>query len=79
MWYESPRTVRKVIAGIAVTGCMILLLGMWLNRAPLIVLGFVVLCGGSIFNLLFYRCPYCEKHLGRSNGEYCPYCGSKMG
>ena len=42
-------------------------------------LGLVLIAG--ILNLIFNRCPFCYRFLGRSAGfsvEYCPYCGEKL-
>lgn len=42
------------------------------------VIGCIIMVGSGIFYIVFYRCPYCEKFLDRSTGEYCPYCGEKV-
>ncbi len=42
-------------------------------------LGLVLIVG--ILNLIFNRCPFCYRFLGRSAGfsvKYCPYCGEPL-
>lgn len=40
---------------------------------------FLILMAVSIVSdLLFNRCPHCGRHLGRSGGPYCRYCGEEL-
>lgn len=41
-------------------------------------IGLVLLIAAVVFRIIFYRCPYCHKYLGRRAGDYCPYCGKEM-
>lgn len=40
--------------------------------------GLILMTAAIVINLLFYRCPSCKKHLGRTAGDYCPHCGSRI-
>lgn len=40
--------------------------------------GLTLMAAAIAVNLLFYRCPSCKKHLGRTTGDYCPHCGSRI-
>lgn len=31
-----------------------------------------------IFNVLFNRCPHCNKFLGRNSGKYCHHCAKNI-
>lgn len=48
--------------------------------------GVVALAGlggiGTVYCILmiFWRCPHCDRHLGRlSDMKYCPHCGKSLG
>ncbi len=43
----------------------------------------LIVCVGSlmiiiIIRILFWRCPYCEKYIGRDLGKYCRNCGKEL-
>ncbi len=44
----------------------------------LLIIALLLSLAGTIFIVVFYRCPHCGKHLGRSGGKYCPYCGKEL-
>lgn len=37
--------------------------------------GLLMAAAALALNLVFYRCPHCGGHLGRTSGAYCPHCG----
>jgi hypothetical protein len=40
------------------------------------IIFFAVIAGGVIFSFFNWRCPACEKYLGRSGiPRHCPHCG----
>lgn len=45
------------------------------------VIGLLLLIGGVVVRLVFYRCPHCHRLLpGRAplDMDYCPYCGKRL-
>ena len=58
-------------AALAVIGA---LQGIW----PLLIPGAVLILLAEVLLLLYYRCPYCGKFLGRSTGRFCPNCGRRF-
>lgn len=47
----------------------------WLS---LTLLGLVPWLGSSVVGFLYYRCPHCNQFLGRTGGQFCPFCGKKL-
>lgn len=42
--------------------------------------GFISMLAGYIVFLIFWKCPYCGKHLPWQMGlDFCPYCGGTLG
>lgn len=70
----KPKRARKLIYFLYIMGfLMILLCYIHIIFLPI---GLAVAASSLVPNLLFYRCPHCGKHLGRSGGDYCPHCGT---
>ena len=45
------------------------------------IAGIIIACIGFLFFLIFWRCPFCRKHLpfhGMIGMVNCPYCGNKL-
>ena len=43
------------------------------------ITGLVVLVAAGIVQLLFHRCPHCDRFLDRNFwGEHCQYCGNSL-
>lgn len=45
------------------------------------IAGISIACIGFLFFLIFWRCPFCRKHLpfhGMIGMVNCPYCGNKL-
>jgi len=72
----KPKKVRKLIYFLYIMGFFMILLS-YIHIAFLVI-GIVVAASSIVPSLLFYRCPYCGKHLGRSSGACCPYCGKRI-
>lgn len=37
--------------------------------------GLLMAAAAVVLNMMFYRCPCCRAHLGRTSGNHCPHCG----
>ncbi len=59
-------------------GCVVCLIGWCVEIELVSAAGFLIAVGAAIFHIVCYRCPYCRKHLGRSRGDYCSYCGKAL-
>lgn len=46
----------------------------------IIPISLVVLVVQTVLFLIWWRCPHCNKHLGRyiKDFNYCPYCGKEL-
>lgn len=73
-----PKKVRAIMWLIFALGILAAGAGISLQWDPLCYLGILVMLGGVVFHLIFYRCPHCGKFLDRSTGDYCPYCGQRV-
>lgn len=66
-----------------VTGLILLTVSTLLDlKVPIIgIVGIIIACTGFLFFLIFWRCPFCHKHLpfhGMAGMVSCPYCGNKL-
>lgn len=64
-----------------ISGLMLLLgaaLASFTEIPVLSVIGLLILIGGGVVFLVFYRCPHCHRLLpwrAPLDMEYCPFCG----
>ena len=69
----SPKKAKMIsfifLAGIFLTSFLVI------YHIVFLLLEFILMVVAISINILFYRCPYCKKHLGKSQGMYCPHCG----
>lgn len=70
------RKAAKLRDTLMIVGTVVMLLAyIW---EPFIIIGAIITVSCLVPHFLYYRCPYCEKHLGRSAGPYCPNCGKRL-
>ena len=70
---KKARRLRNILL---VTGGVVMLLAyIW---EPFFTIGAVVAVSSIIPQFLFNKCPHCGKNLGRSEGDYCPFCGKRI-
>lgn len=69
------RKVRYIICGLGAATFALIMVGAALKSSLVIVLGCLLAIACIVFNLVKWRCPHCDGHLGRSEGKYCPHCG----
>ena len=73
----NPAKVRIVVWCLFAIAVVFCLVGECTEIRVLTVVGVIVLIGGLVSHLIFYKCPHCGIFLGRSGGDYCPYCGKR--
>ena len=56
---------------------VLLILAAVLKSNALVIVDAVILLLDVIQFVIFFRCPYCKKHLG-SSVDKCPYCGEDL-
>jgi len=79
-------TLRKTkrlitVLGVCTFSCVILAYLMVKRTAlcvALLVLGLILAVAVAIINIIFWRCPYCGKNLGRDTGKFCQHCGKEL-
>lgn len=74
----SLKKVEQISWILLLIGFAMILVGAYIDWLPLTLLGLVPWLGASALGFLFYRCPHCNKFLGRAGGQYCPFCGKKL-
>ncbi len=72
----KPKRAKKLIYFLGIMGFLMMLL--CYLHIIFLPIGLVVAASSVVLSLLFYKCPYCGKHLGRNGGDYCPYCGKRI-
>ena len=80
---ENMRKVKVIGNILIVMGLLLLIIPLLVNsNTPLLpIAGVVIVCIGYVFFFLFWRCPFCHKHLpfnGMIGMENCPYCGNEI-
>ena len=76
----TPKTVNRWNWILWAVGALAALLGIVgePDSAALCVTGILVMLGGCVFRILFFRCPSCGAYLDRGMPEYCHHCGTKI-
>ena len=72
------KTAKYVLAAICVLAVLLILLCSFTKQALWGYFGIALAFIGVIFWMIFGRCPYCGRYLGRALGHYCPRCGEKL-
>ena len=72
----KPREARSLRDKLLIAGIVIMLAACIYE--PLLVIGTIVAFSCLIPDFLYNKCPHCGKHLGRSEGAFCPHCGGKI-
>ena len=73
MNYKKAGLLRDAL--LVIGWILILLTSLW---RPFAMIGGIVTVSALIPHILFFRCPYCRKQLGRFRGGYCPFCGKHI-
>ena len=55
-----------------------LLIGGGLSKPVYFLLAAAFAVGYAVAYAALWRCPFCGRHLGRSDGESCPHCGKAL-
>lgn len=75
----SPKKSNIIFWIMLVVGALISGIGSTEGVQWMAMLGIALMMGGLLVKVLMYRCPHCGKYLDRSTGDFCPYCGKKIG
>lgn len=72
----KPKKARKLIVCLWMIGMIIMMFAY--IHIIFVLIGLITASSGVVVSILFYKCPHCGKHLGRSGGDFCPYCGGDI-
>lgn len=72
----TPKKAIKLVWFLCIIGGILMLFGT--VSMVFFWIGTVMIFSSVVPHLLYYRCPHCGKHLGRSYGVYCPNCGKRI-
>ena len=72
------KTVKRITVPACVLTILFIALGSCIKSELLLCLGLIAAILTFVFCLIFARCPYCVKYLGRGNEKYCTHCGEKI-
>lgn len=77
----TPHKARKLCFILFAATMLLAMLGAawkW-NEGVVALLGLVGIGAACFVLVVFWRCPHCDKSLGKlGNLKYCPYCGEKL-
>lgn len=76
--YKKSYSVKSigVLVGLAVTS-----IGVLIEIGLIAYAGIILIVGSWLQDIIFCRCPICEKNLDNTRGKmpkYCPECGYKL-
>ena len=75
----KPRQVLKAFWITIAVGAAMSLIGASKESEIMLYIGIAIIIAAAGFNLLFYNCPHCGKHLDRNSPNgFCPHCGKKI-
>ena len=69
----KPKAAEKLVILLAFVGVVVMLFGYFI---PILWAVGAVIALSSI--ILFYRCPYCARMLGKISASFCPHCGKRI-
>ncbi len=73
------RKSQRLMWGLFIIGFLLMAVGY--KNGMYSVLGVLFIIGGILQQVVFYRCPYCNKSLMNCRDgipQYCPHCGSEL-
>lgn len=72
----KPKAAEKLVILLELVGVVVMLFGYFI---PILwAVGAVIALSSIIPNLLFYRCPYCGRMLGKISASFCLHCGKRI-
>lgn len=72
----KPKAAEKLVILLALVGVVVMPFGYFI---PILwAVGAVIALSSIIPNLLFYRCPYCGRMLGKISASFCSHCGKRI-
>jgi len=66
------RMAKYILASFCILAVMLIFLGSSMQSRTFCLGGIIVAFIGTVFWILFGRCPHCGKYLGKGNENYCP-------
>lgn len=76
----TPKLVHRINWILLVLGALIAFLGTTgkPDSPVLCIIGILLILGGIVFRLIFFRCPECGAYLDRGLPNFCPRCGAEI-
>ena len=75
----TPNKAKKICIILIAAYVLLTIVGQALESLFLMILCICCLGALCVLMLRFWRCPHCDRFLGRLNDlKYCPYCGEKL-
>jgi len=73
-----PKKARQIYLGVGAGALLIVLMGVVMQSTRVELVGAGIMVLDMIFHLITYHCPHCGRYLGRTWGDYCPFCGGDL-
>ena len=74
MDFAVSHLIHKLSVVVAI---ILLVLAAVLKSNVIVIIGAAILVADIIQYAIFFRCPFCKKHLG-SSVDKCPHCGEDL-
>ena len=74
MDHKKARTLRDTLM---VIGFVVMLSGYLFGLVSTII-GALIMLSCLIPDVLYNKCPHCQKRLGRNEGAFCQHCGGRI-
>ena len=69
---------KEYAAGAVLAGGELLLMLLSGGHLPVLLAGFAAALAALWLHFIWWRCPACGRHMGRTKGACCPWCGEKI-
>ena len=74
MSHKDARVLRDALM---IIGFVIMLMG-YMFGVVMTVIGAFVMLSCVVPDVLYNKCPHCQRRLGRNAGAFCQHCGGKL-
>ena len=72
------KTVKRLMTGLGIAAVAVVLLGYVAGSLPVALVAAALIVGEVAVSIALWRCPYCDRWLGRRRGRFCPHCGREL-
>lgn len=72
------KKTNTLVWTLSIVAAIIYFIGMSISSNIMVWIAVLLMIATVIVSIRYWRCPNCDKHLGRLEGSYCQHCGKKI-